>query len=64
MASFSFGYLIAPLLMTFSLYQYCGRRGATQIGLLVLSLALSIYALAYFIPDTYTFLFVFISILG
>ena len=57
MACFSGGYLLAPLLMKSSLYQYCGRRGAAQSSLLHLSAALLLYSLAYFIPDRYPSLF-------
>ena len=59
MACFSAGYLIAPLMLTTSLYQRFGRRGTAQLALLLLSTSLLLYSLAYFIPDRYRFLFGF-----
>ena len=63
MACFSAGSLIAPLLVTSSVYKKCGRRGAAQYSLLLLSIALLLYSMAYFIPDQYSFLFGFVSAL-
>lgn len=61
MASYSAGCVIAPFLLTTSLYQRFGRRGAAQIALVVMSSALLLYAMAYFIPDQHRFLFCFAS---
>ena len=61
MACFSFGSLIAPALMTGWIYQWYGRRGAVQLGILVLALALLFYAISYFIPDRFKLLFVILS---
>ena len=64
MACFSVGFLLIPPLMTARLYKSCGRRGAAQLGLVVLSLGLLFYSVAYFIPDSFQFLFAFASALA
>lgn len=61
-ASFSFGLMIGSVVPTDRLYFQYGRRRATQCGILLLSLALLLYALCYFIPDEYSLLFLIASI--
>ena len=63
MACYSFGYLITPLLIKVNFYERFGRRGTAQFALLLLSAALFLYSLAYFIPDQYCLLYVFVSVI-
>lgn len=57
MGAFSFGYMLAPLLVTELLFPKCGRRGSAQLSLALLSLSLLLYSLTAFIPDSFRLLF-------
>ena len=49
--SFSAGMMAGSLIPTDHLYSYLGRRKTTQGALIMLALAIFLYALAYYIPD-------------
>lgn len=57
--SFSAGMMAGSLIPTDHLYSYLGRRKTTQGALIMLALAIFLYALAYYIPDhQQTFFFI------
>ena len=49
--SFSAGVMIGSIVPTDQLYSYLGRRKTTQGVLIILALAIFLYAIAYYIPD-------------
>ena len=61
MALFSLGNILAPYFAVAFLFRCLDRRQATQLGLVVLSAALLMYSLCYFIPTQYSLLFAVLS---
>ena len=57
MASFSLGYILGSVFPTGWLYTSLGRRKTTQLAFLIMSLALVLYGVSYFIPDHLPLLF-------
>ena len=61
MSSFCFAWFFVPTLTINKLFPLFGRKSSARLGTLLLSLAVFLYGVEYFVPDDRRFLFPFLS---
>ena len=62
MGAICVGNIICPYFITEIYYPRLGRRGTTLLGFMIMSASLSLYGIAYFIPDSQKELFIISSL--